>query len=114
MIAVIFELEPKPGATQQYLDIAADLKPLLEKIEGFISVERFESLTNKGKYVSLSFFENEDALVQWRNLTEHRDAQAAGRNSLFKDYRLRVCQVLRDYSMTEREEVPEDSKTKHR
>ena len=113
MIAVIFELEPKPGATQQYLDIAADLKPLLEKIEGFISVERFESLANKGKYVSLSFFENEDALVQWRNLTEHRDAQAVGRNSLFKDYRLRVCQVLRDYSLETREQVPTDSRAKH-
>jgi len=110
MIAVIFEVWPKPEHRQDYFDLAADLKPILQTIDGFISVERFESLTEKGKVLSLSFWRDEEAVRQWRNLAPHRDAQRAGRQSIFQDYRLRVAHVLRDYGMNERAEAPEDSR----
>ncbi|MBL4783903.1 MAG: antibiotic biosynthesis monooxygenase [Cohaesibacteraceae bacterium] len=113
MIAVIFELEPKEKCLDNYLDIAGSLLPHLESIDGFISVERFESLANPGKYLSLSFFENEEAVRSWRNLEIHRNAQSSGRNDLFKNYRLRVASVLRDYGLTEREQAPSDSKSIH-
>lgn len=109
MIAVIFEVWPDTAHRSAYLDIAAELKPLLEGIDGFISVERFESLSEEGKLLSLSFFRDEAAVVAWRNTLEHRKAQAIGRNSYFSDYRLRVCSVLRDYGLSERAEVPADS-----
>lgn len=108
MIAVIFEVWPDASHRGAYLDIAAELKPLLERIDGFISVERFESLTEEGKLLSLSFFRDEAAVVEWRNTLEHRKAQAIGRSSYFRDYRLRVCTVLRDYGKTARDQVPED------
>ena len=114
MIAVIFEVVPHPELRGAYLDTAAHLKPLLEKIDGFVSVERFESLTNPGKILSLSIWRDEDAVRRWRNLDEHRRAQALGRDSVFADYRLRVAQVLRDYGMDERAEAPDDSKAAHR
>jgi heme-degrading monooxygenase HmoA len=113
MIAVIFEVEPMEGATPAYLDIAAEMRPLAEAIEGFISVERFESLTRPGKLLSLSFWEDEAAVERWRALSAHRAAQAKGRGSLFRDYRLRVAHVLRDYGMTERAEAPGDSRAAH-
>lgn len=113
MIAVIFEVEPAEGRRDTYLDIAARLKPELEAIDGFISVERFESLTNPGKMLSLSFFRDEAAVAAWRNTEDHRHAQTAGRGGVFADYRLRVAAVLRDYGMTEREEAPEDSRATH-
>ena len=106
MIAVIFEVEPAPGQNETYLDTAAGLRPLLDEIEGFISVERFQSLTSPGKLVSLSFFENEDAVRRWRQTAEHRAAQSAGRSGVFADYRLRVASVIRDYSLHNRKEVP--------
>ena len=106
MIAVIFEVEPAPDQNEAYLDTAAALRPLLEEIEGFISVERFQSLTNPRKLVSLSFFANEDAVQRWRETAEHRDAQSAGRTGVFADYRLRVASVMRDYSLHNRREVP--------
>lgn len=109
MIAVIFEVIPHAEQKQQYLDIAADLKFMLEKIDGFISVERFQSLTNESKILSLSFFRDEEAILQWRTLQEHRKAQSAGRNIVFENYRLRVASVIRDYGMFEREEAPMDS-----
>ena len=108
MIAVIFEVWPDKDHRQDYFDIAATLKPELEKIEGFISVERFVSLTEEGKILSLSFWRDEDAVKRWRTQLKHRDAQRAGRGGLFRDYRLRVASVLRDYSMFEREQVPKD------
>ncbi|MBX2837971.1 MAG: antibiotic biosynthesis monooxygenase [Gammaproteobacteria bacterium] len=114
MIAVIFEVYPEPDRKQEYLSIAADLKTDLEKIEGFISVERFQSLTNPDKLLSLSFFENESAVEQWRNLNAHRDAQTAGRSGIFKNYRLRVCRVIRDYGLHDREQAPSDSLKTHR
>ncbi len=114
MIAVIFEVEPYAEHKAQYLDIAADLLPLLQKIEGFISVERFQSLTNEKKILSLSFFENEQAVEQWRNLEAHRHAQATGRETLFENYRIRVVQVIRDYGKNEkRDQVPADSRSVH-
>jgi heme-degrading monooxygenase HmoA len=113
MIAVIFEVWPKPERKQEYLDIAAELRPLLERIDGFISIERFESLYEPGKILSLSFFRDEQAVQAWRNLAEHRAAQAKGRKELFADYRLRIAGVIRDYGMSEREQVPADSRSRH-
>jgi heme-degrading monooxygenase HmoA len=110
MIAVIFEVEPAKGEEKTYFDTAAHLRALLEKIEGFVSVERFQSLSDPGKFLSLSFFENEDAVMRWRNQADHRRAQATGRGGVFAGYRLRVAQVLRDYGLSEREEAPQDSK----
>jgi heme-degrading monooxygenase HmoA len=110
MIAVIFEVEPAKGEEKTYFDTAAQLRALLEKIEGFVSVERFQSLSDPGKFLSLSFFENEDAVMRWRNQADHRRAQAMGRGGVFAGYRLRVAQVLRDYGLGEREEAPQDSK----
>lgn len=111
MIAVIFEVEPA-GDTQRaaYLDIAADLRPLLSQIDGFISIERFQSLTNPGKVLSLSFFRDEAAVEDWRRLTQHRAAQKAGRAGLFADYRLRIAHVVRDYGMADRDQAPADSR----
>ncbi len=110
MIAVIFEVEPAEGRRQHYLDIAMELKPLLETMDGFISVERFESLTTPGKLLSLSFWRDEEAVRGWRETAEHRSAQAAGRGGVFRGYRLRVASVLRDYGLAERAEAPDDSK----
>ena len=111
MIAVIFEVEPAiPG---RYFDIAAALRPELEQIPGFISVERFESLTTPGRYLSLSFFEHEAAVLAWRNTAHHRAAQAEGRAGVFADYRLRVAEVRRDYGMVERDQAPPDSRQQH-
>lgn len=109
MIAVIFEVTPNDGKLDPYLDMAASLKPELEQIDGFISVERFKSLTTEGKYLSVSFWRDEDALTAWRNRPQHRTAQHAGRTEMFAGYRLRVAQVLRDYSDTERDQAPSDA-----
>ena len=113
MIAVIFEVWPKPDRKQEYLDIAASLRPLLERIEGFISIERFESLSEPGKILSLSFFRDEAAVQAWRNTEEHRAAQRRGRGELFANYRLRIAGVIRDYGMHERAQVPRDSRAIH-
>ena len=110
MIAVIFEGIAQDDRKEAYLDIAARLRPLLQDIDGFLSIERFQSLTTPGKVLSLSFWRDEEAVRQWRNLEPHREAQRAGRQSIFQDYRLRVAHVLRDYGMNEREQAPEDSK----
>ena len=113
MIAVIFEVWPKPEHRQEYLDLAAELKPILETIDGFISVERFESLTEKGKILSLSFFRDEDALEAWRNVPQHRKDQAKGRAKIFQNYRLRIAGIIRDYGMNDRAQVPKDSRAVH-
>ena len=113
MIAVIFEVQPRPGQQEAYLDAAAALRPLLSGIDGFVSIERFESLTSPGKIVSLSYWRDEDAVREWRNLESHRRIQGAGREVMFADYRLRVAQVIRDYGMTERAEAPADSRIAH-
>ena len=113
MIAVIFEVWPADGRRDEYLDIAASLRPVLTQIDGFISVERFESLTEKGKMLSLSFFRDEAAVAAWRNVAEHRAAQAKGRGGIFRDYRLRITSVIRDYGMNDRAQAPTDSKSTH-
>ena len=113
MIAVIFEVWPKPGQKQEYLDIAAALRPHLEEIDGFISIERFESLTEPGKMLSLSFFRDEAAIQTWRNLETHRSAQSKGRAEVFANYRLRIASVIRDYGMQDRAQAPKDSRSAH-
>ena len=113
MIAVIFEVWPHEENRSAYLDIAAELRASLDDVDGFVSVERFESLTEPGKILSLSIFRDEDAVAAWRNLTTHRQAQAQGRSGIFKDYRLRVAHILRDYGMHERAEAPGDSRRTH-
>lgn len=111
MIAVIFEVLPRPGdGAARYLQIAAHLKPLLEATDGFISVERFESISQPGKYVSLSFWRDEAAVAAWRTQAEHRCSQQEGRDGVFADYRLRVAAVLRDYGLNERDQAPDDSR----
>jgi heme-degrading monooxygenase HmoA len=110
MIAVIFEVIPGPGRKQEYLDLAASLRPALEKVDGFISIERFASLTNEGKILSLSIWRDEEAVKRWREFEGHRMAQAKGRGGIFADYRLRVASVIRDYGMFEREQAPADSR----
>jgi len=113
MLAVIFEVVPAPGRKQEYLEFAAELRPELEKIDGFISVERFASLTDGSKLLSLSFWRDEEAVQRWRNLACHREAQARGRASVFADYRLRIASALRDYGMTDRAEAPQESRSAH-
>jgi heme-degrading monooxygenase HmoA len=107
MHAVIFEVVPAPGRRQDYLDIAAKLRPELEKIDGFISVERFESLTEPGKILSLSFWRDDASVVRWRRHQQHHEAQLAGRAGIFRDYRLRVAAVVRDYGIDSRDEAPQ-------
>lgn len=113
MIAVIFEVEPTEGRKQDYLDIAAEMRPMLDDVQGFISVERFQSLTDPRKILSLSFFEDEAAVARWRTLSAHRGAQKKGRNGVFDDYHLRIASVIRDYGMFDRDEAPTDSRKEH-
>ena len=113
MIAVIFELDPHPAHRDAYFEAAATLRPLLDEIDGFLSIERFESLAQPGKYLSLSFWRDEAALEAWRNEPAHRGAQAEGRRDIFKDYRLRVAQVVRDYGLRDRTDAPVDSLRVH-
>ncbi len=113
MIAVIFEVWPAEGRGQEYLDLAAALRPQLEKMDGFVSIERFQSLTEPGKILSLSIWRDEQAIAAWRALESHRAAQAKGRAGIFKDYRLRIAGVIRDYGMFERAQAPQDSRRVH-
>jgi heme-degrading monooxygenase HmoA len=114
MIAVIFEAIPAEGKWDEYINIAATLRPDLEKMDGFVSIERFQSITNPEKVLSLSFWKDEESVRQWRNLESHRIAQQQGRDTVFNDYRLRVASVLRDYGMNERAQAPADSKSFHK
>ena len=107
MYAVIFEVEPEPNRLQDYLDIAGRLRPELEKIDGFISIERFKSLSQDGKILSLSFWRDEEAIARWRQQAQHHAAQRAGRERIFRDYRIRVAAVARDYGMYERAQAPQ-------
>lgn len=113
MIAVIFEVTPTADGKDSYFDIASTLKGQLTGIDGFISVERFQSLSNANTFLSLSFWRDEEAVKQWRNVAEHRYAQQQGRNKLFANYRIRVADVVRDYGMDERKQVPADSDLSH-
>jgi heme-degrading monooxygenase HmoA len=107
MFAVIFEVEPEPDRLQDYLDIAGRLRPELEKIDGFISIERFKSLSQKDKILSLSFWRDEEAIARWRQHEQHHAAQRTGRDRIFRDYRIRVSAVMRDYGMYERAQAPQ-------
>ena len=109
MIAVIFEVTPLPGMEQRYFDIAVELRESLQAIDGFVSVERFQSLTRPGTYLSLSYWRDEEAVRTWRGKTDHRAGQAEDRARVFADYRVRVAQVLRDYTQTVRDQAPNDS-----
>jgi heme-degrading monooxygenase HmoA len=113
MIAVIFEVEPAEGRTQDYLQIAARMRPMVDGVEGFVSVERFQSLSNPGKILSLSFFADEAAVARWRGLAAHRGAQTQGRGGMFRDYRLRIAEVVRDYGLRDRDQAPPDSRRVH-
>jgi heme-degrading monooxygenase HmoA len=113
MIAVIFEVQPQVGRESEYLDTAAAIREQLEQVEGFISVERFASLSQPGKLLSLSFWRDEAAVKRWRTLEVHRQAQTAGRGGVFADYRLRVAEVVRDYGLHERGQAPSDSRQVH-
>jgi len=113
MIAIIFEVTPKSDKKADYLELAAEMRPMIEEVEGFISVERFQSLTNPEKLLSISFFEDEVAVGRWRKLAAHRRVQSKGRKEIFDDYRIKVLQVLRDYGMVDRDEAPEDSLRVH-
>src|SRR5713101_662058 len=113
MIAVIFEFTPAEGRFPEYLQLVDGLKADLASAEGFISLERFESITSKGKYVSLQFWRDEESVRKWRNLQKHRAAQAKGRAGIFASYRLRIAHVSRDYTMDERREAPADSVKVH-
>jgi heme-degrading monooxygenase HmoA len=109
VIAVIFELEPRAGLAQQYFELADELKASLMSLEGFISIERFESVSQPGRYLSLSFWHDEQSVRNWRNLDMHRIAQSKGRSQIFSDYRLRVAHVIRDYGLSSRDQAPSDS-----
>ncbi|MGG7566061.1 antibiotic biosynthesis monooxygenase family protein [Rhodovulum sp. DZ06] len=114
MIAIIFEVTPKDGKVDRYFEIAGMLKEDLAEADGFISVERFKSVTEEGKFLSVSFWRDEAAVKAWRATSRHREAQAEGRGEVFADYRLRVAEVVRDYGMTRREETPQDSLEVHK
>jgi heme-degrading monooxygenase HmoA len=113
MHAVIFEFWPREDRKAEYFDHAAALREELKKMPGFVSVERFESIAEPGKFVSLSFWESEEAIARWRGEPGHRMVQAAGRGGIFSNYRLRVAAVVRDYGMTDRAEAPADSRAVH-
>jgi len=113
MIAIIFEVEPAEGQQDAYLDVAAAMRPLIDQIDGFMSVERFQSLTNPGKLLSLSYFRDEAAVAEWRRLSGHRSAQVKGRAGIFRNYRLKVAHVIRDYGMFDRDQAPADSLDVH-
>lgn len=113
MIAVIFEVLPAGGKREAYISLAAELAPKLHDVDGFLSIERFQSLSDPDKILSLSFWRDEDAVANWRNFELHRSAQINGRKSIFSDYRLRIASVVRDYGMHVRSEAPDDSKRTH-
>ncbi len=113
MIAVIFEAEPATGQQSRYFDIAAELRANLDRIDGFISVERFQSLSNEGRILSLSFWRDEAAIAEWRKLEQHRLAQSEGRSGVFRDYRLLVAEIIRAYGLSDRDQAPADSTRHH-
>lgn len=113
MIAVLFEAEPHPAMRDRYFDVAAELRPLLDGIDGFVSIERFESLTAPGRILSLSYWRDEGAVRAWRTVEEHRAAQREGRRSIFRSYRLRIATVVRDYGSEDRSAAPANSRAAH-
>ena len=108
-VIVLFEVKPTKEGMQRYLDLAAMLKPMLTGFEGFIRAERFSSLNEEGKLLSMNVWTDEAAVERWRNMAEHRMSQKEGREKLFESYKITVCNAVREYSDTEREQAPEDS-----
>ena len=108
-VVVLFEVKPTKEGMQRYLDLAAGLKPLLAGFEGFIRAERFQSLNEEGKLLSMNVWESEEAVTRWRNTLQHRMSQAEGREKLFESYRITVCEAVRSYSDTDRAQAPADS-----
>jgi len=108
-VVVIFEVKPKKESMDEYLSFAANLKPILSEMEGFVSVERFSSLNEEGKLLSLSVWENERAATKWRNQIIHRKSQKAGYDSLFEKYHITVASVIREYTEKDRTQAPDDS-----
>ena len=113
MIAVLFESKPHPGQKDAYLAAGARLGPLVESFDGFIEIERFESITNPGKVIAISYWRDEESVERWRNLEVHRKITNTSRRTIFADYRLRVARIIRDYTMRDRGQAPEDSKVAH-
>lgn len=113
MLAVIFEFWTNPDKADVYWDHARAMSELVQDADGFLGIERFQSVSAENKFVSLSFWRDEAAVAAWRNTLRHRIAQAAGRDGVFRDYRLRVAQVIRDYGMTDRDQAPADSRAEH-
>ena len=113
MIAVIFEFTPAPGRFPDYMALVGQLKPEQDKAEGFVSLERFESITAPGQFLSLQFWRDEESVKKWRNVQKHRDAQKQGRAGIFASYRLRIAGVIRDYTMDGRAQAPSDSVAAH-
>lgn len=113
MIAVLFEAWPHPDQSNTYFDLAGRLRPELEIIDGFLEIERFQSLADPAKLLSLSFWRDEAAIAAWRNTAAHRDTQARGRSDVFADYRLRIADVTRDYGLNDRTQAPADSRAVH-
>jgi heme-degrading monooxygenase HmoA len=96
MFAVIFEVQPKKGRQDQYLELAKFLKPELERIDGFIDNERFASRQIEGRVLSLSTWRDEKAVIRWRTLAVHHGVQEKGRTEVFADYHLRVGEITSD------------------
>ncbi len=113
MIAVLFEAWPAEGRMDHYFQRAAGLRADLDRIDGFLTVERFQSLAEPGKLLSLSFWRDEAAILAWRTLPTHRSAQGEGRTGMFADYRLRIGPIERDYGLRDRAQAPHDSRTFH-
>ena len=111
MIVVLFEVEPLSGKDTRYFDIAANLREELAQVDGFVSVERFQSLTRPHVYLSMSWWRDEEAVRAWRTQAAHRQGQQEGRDSVFSNYRIRVAQMLRDYSLKQRDQAPDDFHT---
>ncbi len=108
-VIVLFEVTPTKEGMEKYLELAAMLKPMLSNVEGFIRAERFQSLNEEGKLLSMNIWENEEAVTKWRNTMEHRMSQAQGKNKLFESYKITVCSSIREYTNLDRKEAPEDS-----
>jgi len=102
MHVVVFEVTVKPDVGHRYFDIAAELKPELEKIDGFLSVERFESMLTPHKYLSLSFWRDEDSVARWREHGMHQSAQMLGKSEIFADFRISVAEIKRQYTLADR------------
>ena len=107
-VVVLFEVTPTAEGKVRYLELAAQLKLLLSDAKGFIHSERFSSLNEEGKLLSLNVWENEESVKKWRNELHHRMSQSEGRERLFENYRITVAYVIREYDDYNRREAQEE------